>query len=365
MSEDLHKQNREVLFENEKFLLGLLQAVSAAIIAGAISQFDKLSQISGITATKILLSLSAMSLALAIVSAFSKHEYKKWDLKAACKTGNEQNKRYKKAGRYLRLMRWGMLLSTISLCLGLFIFIGSLWNCCDYLPITNTTNLSSFLEKWQTLLAGLLALGAAIWGAILLKSQIAISENHENTRRKTAEAAARAVLPLTLSSIIDYTEQSSNTLHTLYQSREGEVIPERARTIDIPQVPESAIGSLQSMIESSTNPEIVKVISKLIQKIQIQNSRMRSAAHREQSIRPNRINLVLARYVEDYIIDSAKIHAFASSLFSYARFSSETPEEVSWDNVSQSLMLLNWAEHIHTDLYKTLAIHRAESTLVE
>jgi hypothetical protein len=223
----------------------------------------------------------------------------------------------------------------------------------------------AFLDKWQTLITGLLALLAAIPTIILLHKQINVSERHERTRRKTTEAASRAVLPLTLSTIIDYAEQSSNTLHTLYQNREGEVIPERVRAIDIPIVPESAIDSLQSMIEASTNPEIAKVIAKIIGKIQIQNSRIRSVIHQEQAIRPDHIMLVTAKNIEGYVIDSAIIRTLAESLFAYARFESEAPEEVNWDNVSRSLRLLNWVEHIHTDLYQTVATRRARSALIE
>lgn len=222
-----------------------------------------------------------------------------------------------------------------------------------------------FLNTWQTLITGLLALLAAIPTVYLLHRQINLSERHERTRRETSEAAARAVLPLTLSAIIDYTEQSSNTLHTLYQGRDDEVIPERIRTIDIPQVPESAIGSLQSMIEASTNREVVKVISKLIQKIQIQNSRMNSVVYQERAARPNSINLVTASNIEQHIIDSAIIHAFASSLFGYARFESEFSEALNWNSVSISLRLLNWVEHFHPKLYEIVETQRSRGALVE
>lgn len=157
-----------------------------------------------------------------------------------------------------------------------------------------------FLNKWQTLITGLLALLAAIPTVYLLHRQINLSERHERTRRETSEAAARAVLPLTLSAIIDYAEQSSNTLHTLYQNREEEVIPESIRAIELPLVPESAISSLQSMIEASTNPSIIKVVAKLIQKIQIQNSRIRSVVHEELAV-TNHIRLVTARNIEGHI----------------------------------------------------------------
>jgi hypothetical protein len=124
--QDLHKQNRDILFDNEKFLLSILQAVAAAVIIGAISQFEKLTIISGLVIIKLFISLSTASLFFSVVSAFSKHEYKKWDVKAPCEEPL-QIERQKKAGIWLRRMRLCMCLATVSLCLALLIFIWSLW----------------------------------------------------------------------------------------------------------------------------------------------------------------------------------------------------------------------------------------------
>lgn len=224
---------------------------------------------------------------------------------------------------------------------------------------------TEFFCKWQTLISGILALVAAVWTVCVLKRQINLSERHERTRRETSEAAARAVLPLTLSAIINYARQSSNTLYALYKNREGEVITERMQTIELPPIPESAIGSLQSMIEASTNQAVVKVIAKIIGKIQIQNSRIRSVVHEEQAVRPNHVSLVTARNIEDYIIDSAIIFAFAESLFDYARLQSETPEEVKWSNVSRALCRLDWDEHNYAPLHQTVARMSASAALIE
>lgn len=220
------------------------------------------------------------------------------------------------------------------------------------------------LYKWQTLITGLLALLAAIPTVFLLHRQINLSERHERTRRQTQEAAARAVLPLTLSAIIDYAQQSSVILHSLYQNREGQVIPKEVRVFDAPLVPESAIGSLQSMIEASTNKSVVIVITKLINKIQIHNSRLYSIIYKKQAVLPI-TKLVAVINIEGLVIDTAMIHTLAGSLFSYARSESETPEEVSWDDVSSSLRLLKWYEPDFNDLHQKVASKKSRSAVIE
>jgi hypothetical protein len=39
--EEMHKQDRDVLFENEKFLIGVLHVVSAGSVVAALSQSDQ------------------------------------------------------------------------------------------------------------------------------------------------------------------------------------------------------------------------------------------------------------------------------------------------------------------------------------
>lgn len=224
--------------------------------------------------------------------------------------------------------------------------------------------LRNFIQDWQTLLAGLLALTSAIWGVVTLQKQITLSEKHEHQRLMAKEKAARAVLPLTLSTIINYVEQSSNFLRPIYESRENGSIPEQARTnVNVPKVPESAIGSLQSMVEAAapTNPNIADAIAKLIQQIQIQNSRMASIVSREDSRNPIHISIVLTINIESLIIKTAVIQVLAECLLEYARYEAETPSMPTWDNVSRALRLQNWLEHLHPDLYGTVTQRSARA----
>lgn len=139
LEEASYRQHLETLFANEKFIIGILQVVSAAIIGGVISQFKNFTDLVGITTVKIIITTSVASLILSILAAYFKHDYKKWDLKAKCSEGSEKIKRTNKANLYLPLMRNCIFLSTVFLCGGLLVFVFNLWEI-DFSKILSARN---------------------------------------------------------------------------------------------------------------------------------------------------------------------------------------------------------------------------------
>lgn len=221
-----------------------------------------------------------------------------------------------------------------------------------------------FIENWQTLIAGFLALGAGIYGARVLNKQITLSEKQEAARTKAREDAARVVLPLTLSTIIEYAQKSSHFLYRYYKAIEDNVVPESVRNVTPPSVPEMAISSLQTVVETTTNPEISRVVSKLVGRVQIQSARIRDTIHSPEMARDDGLWIVTAENVASYVVDTAIIYAFASSLFDYARFKSESPKETTWDDVACSLRAMLWFED-HKLVYDKLSDCQSKQKLVE
>ncbi len=225
-----------------------------------------------------------------------------------------------------------------------------------------------FLDQWQTLITGFLALVSAIPTIYFLRKQITQSDTHERERRQAAQDAARAVLPLTLSLIIEYAEESSRILHSVYNQREDQSIPYEARKIHFPKIPEVAVSSLQSFIAAPRGGmgnhklreklelEVKQRINKMIVRIQIQNSRLRKLDSRE---------VVLTLNIEEYVLDTAKIYAMTSSLFDYARYKSDKPNEINWGRVSEALRHLNWPQDSFPSLYKTLENRKQKLDLFE
>src|SRR6266550_6292262 len=78
----LAQTDREVLFANEAFVVGMLQAVSGGSIVAALAQAESLVKWAGRTSFLLFLTAAALALGLAILAAYWRHQYKMWDVKA-------------------------------------------------------------------------------------------------------------------------------------------------------------------------------------------------------------------------------------------------------------------------------------------
>lgn len=177
------------------------------------------------------------------------------------------------------------------------------------------------IERWQTLIAGLLAIVAALIGGRYINRQIQASANIEEDRRKRKFAASRAVLPLTLSSLSEYARRCSAYLKDILATRNGEAIPLQSTPTPPPLLPITVIEELRSMIEYSDEP-IRGALVRLVSKIQEQTARLTVLANRLRK-RPNSEELVTVSNIEEYMLDAAEIYARCAALFSFARAQSE------------------------------------------
>ena len=128
--------DRDVAFANESFLIGVLQAVGGGSLVAAISQFESLRPIAGLFAITLVMTLMTIALAAAVLAAYCKHEYKKWDIKAvlSAKQGNsaEASERSSKSRINLDWMRRTMTIAVAAIVSALGVLIAGFW----YMPIT-------------------------------------------------------------------------------------------------------------------------------------------------------------------------------------------------------------------------------------
>ena len=68
------QSDRDVLFANESFVVGMLQAVSGGSLVAAISQADALTKHAGRMALAFLLTAMALALVVAVLAAYWKHQ---------------------------------------------------------------------------------------------------------------------------------------------------------------------------------------------------------------------------------------------------------------------------------------------------
>ena len=130
-SNDLHEQNRETLFANEAFLIGMLQVVSLAVLGFFFSQNEESYYADPSTiqvGIKIFLTLITSSLIFSILAALFKHQYKQWDVKIPCaKNEKDTCVRKCKANFYLSGMRCFMIISACLIITAFFLIIIRLW----------------------------------------------------------------------------------------------------------------------------------------------------------------------------------------------------------------------------------------------
>ena len=203
-----------------------------------------------------------------------------------------------------------------------------------------------WLYDYQTFIGALVALAAARWTlkAIRLqvlqsrsstKLQLAQVERHEEERRDAKRAAARAVLPLSLSALIEQASQRSQALSIVHSQCKSGILPKDAQIPTMKAYSTDVTSAFKEMVEYSTPKERV-FYSGLLVAIQVQSSRvngLQSAHEREEAI-------VTKGNIESYILGEAEINARAAALFDFARGASEVvPSRITRRDVGSGLFL--------------------------
>ncbi|TAK66428.1 MAG: hypothetical protein EPO19_14570 [Betaproteobacteria bacterium] len=123
--------DREVLFANESFLVGVLQAVSGGSVVGGLSQAETIIRFAGKLPYLFFLTAMIVALLAAVLAAYWKHDYKMWDVKghAAAKKGEPERARshIELAGSDLWQMRWSMRTALFAILLGFTVLVAAFW----------------------------------------------------------------------------------------------------------------------------------------------------------------------------------------------------------------------------------------------
>lgn len=208
----------------------------------------------------------------------------------------------------------------------------------------------SWMDRWQTMLTGLAALIAAGISVYFVRQQIAQAESAEAHRRKRRLAAARSRLQMTLSTISHYGTDSLVYLKRLRDAvGANQPIPTLAAA-PRPILPDPSVLALEAVIEATDSDDFAGFLSDLISEMQVLNSRL-SALPQEA--------LDLGVYnLDAYLINAARIYAYTSGAFPYARRETdEPPINLDWADVMSALRI----QHIYEEHYGELfaSIRRA------
>jgi hypothetical protein len=209
----------------------------------------------------------------------------------------------------------------------------------------------AWLKDWQTLVAGLLAIGAAFIGGRYIMVQVREAQRQENDRLARAYAGARASMPLALSAVSEYAMGCGRLLRPLLAQAKDETIPHQE--IAFPPLPVEVIAAFQRIVETATEPKVSEVFARFLGALQVQAARLRSMEPNLSPTAPSSVHVFSAE-LEERILDAAVIWARAAALFEFARGKSdEPPLEFKGADRLTALHLMGFYDYEQERLYET------------
>jgi hypothetical protein len=207
----------------------------------------------------------------------------------------------------------------------------------------------AWLDHWQTLVSGVLAIAAAVAGAALLRSQIAQTERHEKGRRQNRFNAARALLPLALDGVVGYAQATIAELASaLPFCRNHGLLPP---SFTIPSAPPDLVRPLQEAIEATEQNNVVALLSDIIGEMQVLSARVRGLSDPQQMRHASGVHL----NIEEFLVQAGKLYAMASALFDFARREDDVgPKVVAWGKVVSALQMSHICNDEYSGVYRIL-----------
>lgn len=217
-----------------------------------------------------------------------------------------------------------------------------------------------WLYDWQTIVSGLLALGAAIWAGVLLNKQIKISEALPELERARKFVAARCLLPIHLTAILDYCDSVAQALVQFTEvdtSDDHEALDLRAAL----PFPHETIVALTKVIELSNDVCLIGMLAEIISEIQVLTSRISAVEYSDR-----RCLGTSPSPAQIYIIQAAKIQSMASSLYQFARQEVDSiSHTLNWDGVVTTLHIWSVHEEQFPQLWAYVGRRRASGPMFE
>lgn len=215
--------------------------------------------------------------------------------------------------------------------------------------------IGNVLYDWQTLTAGILAIVGALIGGGAVWRQSNLVERREQRRLDRQHAAARAVLPLALSALVDYANDCASGLRPfLDQALAVSVLTHASATQYAPPLLDpTVITGLRDVVESA-DAVVGERISAAISDVQILTARLRSVARSRGSDM-----LITKSNIETYIVGAATVYARGEDLFSYARRETDQPPPLALTEkrLHTALRLMGFDESVHLSLFATALRH--------
>jgi hypothetical protein len=188
----------------------------------------------------------------------------------------------------------------------------ALATCIWTLPLTD---FPKWIAEFQTLISGVMALGAAATTVFFLSRQMRQVELFERKMEDRENRSARPLLAFVLVKLLNYSESCFQQLRKLEEKvvSSGEDDFDLPLNLAIPSLPADTFSTLQMNLKFGSESAI-SAVTKLLIKLQIQNSRFRGLAETNDDIPSDHLS-----NLHVYMADALSISLLCNRLFPYAR----------------------------------------------
>ncbi len=169
-----------------------------------------------------------------------------------------------------------------------------------------------WLDRWQTLVAGAMALSAAAPTVYFLHRQIDQQRELANEAKRRELLAARAMLPASLAKLATYAKDCGDQLRAYCKSA-GDASP--GISMIVPLVPVDELPVLRDCVKYG-DEDLRGAVEQLLSHLQIQSSRLVGFA--SMNVAPEWWQFS-AGVAPEFLLDALELHARTSALFDYAR----------------------------------------------
>ena len=206
------------------------------------------------------------------------------------------------------------------------------------IPADWLTNPSQCWYDWQGLISGLLALGAAIWAGRQINKQIRLSEKLATEQLQRQHNAARIALPLALSAIVNYCQQTAadilDTIDSIGAQSDSDA-PQTPLPFGSHTIPDDAIALIYKFVETLDNQQEAKHVAELVAQLQIFQGRFETMPLLNRGIPDSLYGLFLTGATVRFLTESMLNYVRLVDNTSFAQVRTISDVEA-WDGIQLS-----------------------------
>ncbi len=218
-------------------------------------------------------------------------------------------------------------------------------------------HLVALLYLWQTQVAGVLAIGAALVGAAAVLHQTAADRQRERCQLARRADALRAAMPMIIDGVSQYAFDCAKVYDDLWRAGSNPVI--QRPDAPFPDLPQGLVDAVVTFLETIGNGPGARQLTTLLRDLQIYRARARDTSYRAAA---GSSSILVRHNLISRAVDSALIYARCEKLFVYARsIALMDVEDITSADIEKALRLLLMYSFPEEELRQEIARRSAYS----